>query len=336
MIDVEQRALRPLEHDRAPLAPRPIQEQRHVRDPRRHALPGAAQVREHLPRVHRRIADDAVAGVDVVLHRLGQRLGVGQVADPHAAPRDLVFVRRADASRRGADLALAAARLAEQVELPVIRQDQVGLVADQEPVADDDPGLRDFIDLGEERLRVDDNAVADDAGDALVEHAGRQQPQHELAAVGVHGMPGVVPALVAGHDREMRREQVDDLALAFIPPLRAENSDVHNCCILLPHAVAKAAPTGFGVQARVLSAAPTGFGVQARVPIAAPTGFGVQARVPIAAPTGFGVQARVPIASPTGFGGASTRSHRFGNGLRRCTLAFSSLRQRASGKQAHN
>ena len=63
---------------------------------------------------------------------------------------------------------------------------------------------------------------------AGVQDAGRQQAQHELAAVGVHGVPGVVSALIARHDRKMRRQQIDDLALAFVAPLRAEHGDVHN------------------------------------------------------------------------------------------------------------
>src|SRR5215208_8538717 len=46
-------------------------------------------------------------------------------------------------------------------------------------------------------------------------------------------MPGVVASLVASDDRKIRREQIDDLALAFISPLRAEHGDVHNCSILL-------------------------------------------------------------------------------------------------------
>ena len=92
-----------------------------------------------------------------------QRLGVGEVADADAAARDLVLVGRADAARGRPDLALAAPRLAQQVELAVVRQDEVRLVADDQPVADRDAGGRELVDLGEQRLRVDDHAVADDA-----------------------------------------------------------------------------------------------------------------------------------------------------------------------------
>ena len=56
-----------------------------------------------------------------------------------------------------------------------------------------------------------------------MQDAGRQQPQHELASVGVDGVAGVVAALIAGDDREVRRQQIDDLALAFVAPLRSEH-----------------------------------------------------------------------------------------------------------------
>ena len=37
---------------------------------------------------------------------------------------------------------------------------------------------------------------------------------------------GVVAALIAGDDVEMGREQIDDLALAFVSPLRADDCEV--------------------------------------------------------------------------------------------------------------
>jgi hypothetical protein len=78
----------------------------------------------------------------------------------------------------------------------------------------------------EQRLRVDDDAVADDAGDARVQDARRDEVQHELLTVNVNGVPGVVPALVARHRRKMRCQHVDDLPLAFVSPLRAEHGDI--------------------------------------------------------------------------------------------------------------
>ena len=95
------------------------------------------------------------------------------------------------------------------------------------------PSARQLVDLREQRLRIDDHAVADDAGDAVVQDAGRDQVQDELLAADVDRVAGVVPALVARHAREVRRQQVDDLALAFVAPLRAENGDVHRLYSIL-------------------------------------------------------------------------------------------------------
>ena len=90
------------------------------------------------------------------------------------------------------------------------------------------PCCVELVDLGEQRLRIDHDAVADDAGDAGMQDAGRDQPQHELRAVDIHRVPGVVAALIARDDVEARRQQVDDLAFAFVAPLRAEHCEIHN------------------------------------------------------------------------------------------------------------
>ena len=108
----------------------------------------------------------------------------------------------------------------------MIRQDDVRLLADQQPAVDGDAGARQLVDLLEQRLRIDDHAVADDAGHAGMQDAGRNQVQHELLAVHIHGVAGVVTALIARDRRKVRRQHVDDLAFAFVAPLRAENGDV--------------------------------------------------------------------------------------------------------------
>jgi hypothetical protein len=109
----------------------------------------------------------------------------------------------------------------------MIRKNQMRLVADHEPIVDLDAGGAQFIDFVEERLRIDDNAVADHARDPRMQDSGGQQPQNELPAVRVDRVPGIVPALIARDDAEVGREQVDDLPFAFVAPLCAENGYVH-------------------------------------------------------------------------------------------------------------
>ena len=126
-------------------------------------------------------------------------------------PREVVPMRR---SPRRASLSRSSSRWYGRIRW--------ALSLTMQPVADVDAGLRQLVDLGEERRRIDDDAVADHAGDAGMQNAGRQQTQDELAAVGVDGVTGVVAALIARDDREVRRQQVDDLALAFVAPLRSK------------------------------------------------------------------------------------------------------------------
>ena len=45
----------------------------------------------------------------------------------------------------------------------------------------------------------------------------------KLSLAHADGVAGVVAAVVAGHDLDLLREQVDDLALAFVAPLGADD-----------------------------------------------------------------------------------------------------------------
>ena len=132
-----------------------------------------------------------------------------------------------DTARRRPDLPLAAPRLGQHVELAVIRQDDVRLLADEQPAVHVDAHPRQFVDFLEERLRIDDDAAADDAGDAGMQDARGDKVEDELRALHVNRVAGVVAALVARHGREVRRQHVDDLPLALVAPLRAQHCDVH-------------------------------------------------------------------------------------------------------------
>ena len=56
----------------------------------------------------------------------------------------------------------ATAALGEAFLLHVIGEDDVGVIADEEVVADGDAGLAQVVDFFEEARRIDDDAVADD------------------------------------------------------------------------------------------------------------------------------------------------------------------------------
>ena len=70
---------------------------------------------------------------------------------------------------------------------------------------------------------------------------GGNQVQHEALPAHDHGVARVVAAVVAGHDLDARREQVDDLALALVAPLGACDHDVRHGELVILAAVCAAA-----------------------------------------------------------------------------------------------
>ena len=81
------------------------------------------------------------------------------------------------------------------------------------------------VELVGQHLRVDHDAVADRAQLARVEDPGRDQVELPLHAVADDRVAGVVAALEADHEVRVLGEQVDDLALALVAPLGADDHD---------------------------------------------------------------------------------------------------------------
>ncbi len=149
-----------------------------------------------------------------------------EVADAQRPSAGLVLVRRADAAPGGADLAGAAGVLAQAVELAVQRQDQRAEFADLEVGRRDlDALAAQLLDLGLEMPGIEDDAVADHRQRAADDAAGQQAELVDLVADDQR-VAGVVPALEADDDIGARRQPVDDLALALVAPLRADDDDV--------------------------------------------------------------------------------------------------------------
>jgi hypothetical protein len=163
-----------------------------------------------------------------------QQRRIGQIAQPEAAARHLVLVGRADAAAGGADLARAgvgafAGALAQPVQLAVERQDQGHVLGDAQALGGDGEALgAQALDLVEERPRVDDDAVAHDRELAAPHHARGQERQLVGLAVDDERVARVVAALKAHHDVGPLAQPVDDLALALVAPLRADDRYVRH------------------------------------------------------------------------------------------------------------
>ena len=83
--------------------------------------------------------------------------------------------------------------------------------------------LADFV---EQRTRRYHYAVADKACHPGMHDAAGNQAHNRLRTIDNERMPGVVPALKTHHCRDVVREPVDDLALAFIAPLGTDDYDI--------------------------------------------------------------------------------------------------------------
>ena len=238
MVDVEQRALRALEQDAPALAALVVEQRPHRIHERQHLGRDRGELVIHGARLdlaHAEAAAQRVVMGQQPLDLAVEHLQVGQIHQPDRAPADLVLVGRADAAPGGADGALAGRLLARNVELLVQRQDQRGVFGDAQIVAGDrDALLLQPVDLGDQRARIEHDAVADHRKLVRPHHAGRQQRQLVGYAVDDERMAGVMTALEANDDVGLLRQPIDDLALAFVAPLRADHHHIRHSDTLPP------------------------------------------------------------------------------------------------------
>ena len=85
------------------------------------------------------------------------------------------------------------------------------------------PRAVEHVELADQRLRVDDDPVADDRRDVRVEHARRDEVELEDLVAVDHRVAGVVAALVADDHRHLLGQEVGRLALALVAPLEPDD-----------------------------------------------------------------------------------------------------------------
>ena len=157
-------------------------------------------------------------------HRIELRpenIGIQQIGDADAAAGNLVFVARPDAARSGADGDPARPAFAHPLHHAVRREQHVRPVADGQNAGDFHSGRFQRFDLGEQRRRIDHQAVADHRLFARAQNAARNQLQYKFLFADKNRVAGVMSALIARDDIEPVREEVDDLPLTLVSPLGA-------------------------------------------------------------------------------------------------------------------
>ncbi len=174
-------------------------------------------------------AGDGVFLVAGVLYVRAKDGGVEHVNHAETAACGLVFVGGADAARGGANLHAAGGVLCGELDHAVVGQDDVSAIGEKEARADVNAEREQLVHLGEQGHGIEDDAVADN-GDAVgAEGSAGNELEHEALAVNDDGVAGVVAAGIAGNDGKVSAKNVNDLALAFIAPLGAENDCSVGC-----------------------------------------------------------------------------------------------------------
>ena len=98
--------------------------------------------------------------------------------------------------------------------------------ADPETVANSDAIGFQLTHFLEQRLRRQDDAVANQTVNMLTQDTGRDQMKRRSPAVNHQGMAGIVSALEANNGRDLVGQQINNLTLAFITPLGAQHNNV--------------------------------------------------------------------------------------------------------------
>ena len=171
------------------------------------------------------LGQDGVLLLEGHVELLAEDLGVEEVLDPDADAGRLVGVRGADAALGRPQRVLAEEALGHPVELLVVRHDQVRIATHDEAAGVDALGGQ-AVELLEQHGGVDDDAVADDRRDVVVEDAARHELQCEGLAVDDDAVAGVVATLVAHDHVHLAGEEVGELALPLVAPLGPD----HNGC----------------------------------------------------------------------------------------------------------
>ena len=225
VVEVEQRRLRAFEQHELAVAERVVDVERRVGDVRAQPLRIPLVLRRHGLEVERLRLVDALEPEVLLGERdldlLPQDLRVEHVLDADAEPHRLVGVAGPDAAARRADREAAEAVLARLVDREVPRHDQVRVARDVD-LGGRAAAQLELVELADQDVGVDDAAVADHA--RLAAHdAARQRADLERLVADDDRVSGVRAALVAADDVRVLREQVDDLALPFVSPLRPDD-----------------------------------------------------------------------------------------------------------------
>src|SRR5690554_2603003 len=241
VVDVQQRALGTLEHDIGTLAAQLVQTGSHVDYQGLQPVGKGQRLFQGLLEVDRLdlviVLQHEVVVIQYLAELGGKALAMEQVTDAQAAAGYLVLVGRTDTTTGGADLGFAAGVLAGLIQRHVVGQDQRTGGAEAQAVAYRHATGFQPAHFLDQRFREQHHTVADVANDIFAQDPRGDQVQHCLFAIDHQGVAGLVTALIAHDGGYLIGQQIDDLALALITPLGAQDDNILTHVQLLPHSI---------------------------------------------------------------------------------------------------
>jgi hypothetical protein len=109
------------------------------------------------------------------------------------------------------------------IKRPVIRQSDVGFIANKEPTAEINVPLLEMLDFVNNRSGINHHPGPDDTAGASMEHPGRDLMKDVFLLIDYDRVSGVRSTLTANHHVHLGGQEVDNLAFALIAPLHAND-----------------------------------------------------------------------------------------------------------------
>lgn len=231
MVDVEECGVGALEEDALVVSQELVEEVCGVGDVGAEAFcDGLERIEDGVGVVGRDVRVECVEGVVEsagVFESLAERVGAQEITGADGAGAVCLFgVGGSDAALGGADgasgVVLGEELFAERILRLVVGEDEVCAIREDES-GGVDVLLIERVEFLDERKGIDDESVGDDGEDTGMEDAGGKEVECEAFSCELDGVPGIGAAVVSDDGVVVGREKVDDLALALVAPLEADN-----------------------------------------------------------------------------------------------------------------
>src|SRR6266566_6106246 len=229
MIDIKQCRLCAFKKYRASLRGRNIKEVSRIAYKRAKAFGQGRYLLKDFVRIQLLAAislDDPVGVLEIAFNARAQDLRHQCISRAYAAASRFVFISGTNSAQRRTHFLVTKPLFACMVQGAMVGKYQMSARTNLHAFRRNFHTLRNqAIGFFKKRFWIDHHTVAQHAGLAAMDNSRRQQMQYERLVSHLDGMSGIVSTLIAGHYVEVFSQKVNDLAFAFVPPLRADDYD---------------------------------------------------------------------------------------------------------------